>query len=606
MPELHMQPLAGGRLQWIIAALVVVLTAIVFSGVTRLDWTNWDDDLYVYENDMVIRGDYAAIFTTPVSGNYNPLSIATHAWEWQQVGNWPWFYHFNNLWMHLVCTALVYLLMLRLGLVPWWAGFAALWFGIHPLRVESVAWVTERKDVLYGMFYLGALLAYLRYLETKRLQPYLFCLLLFGLSLLSKIQAVSLPLSMLAIDWYRMRKWEGRVIWEKVPFFIGSAVIGYVGLVFLKADGALGMNDSFGIVERLVLGMFAFSVYVVKAVVPYENSLLYPYPDRVGGMHYLGILGTAVIVAGAILVRKRLRAVTFGVVFFAVNIVFLLQIVDAGNAYLADRFTYIASIGLYFALAMAAQQLSQRKKVLLPVAVTIGLLLSGIFGWLTLRYIPAWQNSETIWTDVIAKYPRKLVFSYINRGDYYYVHRQRDYGLADFTTAIALYPDYYMGYLRRGDVYFLRNEVDSAITDYTRVLELAEPIDMTQRVNPVIAQAWSSRGALYARKGLYAQALADLDKALRFYPDDKNTLSNRAIAYMEMKEYSKAIADFTAFLKHEPKSAMALGNRAYCYLQTEQWALALEDLNLALRYDPQNPVLARNREIAEEQLKIEN
>lgn len=161
----------------LMSALVVVVTALVFAGVTKLHWTNWDDDRYVYENVQVTKGDFKGIFTSQVVGNYNPLPLATHAIEWKLVKDKKsleekaFLFHLNNLWLHLLCTGLVYWLMLKLGLQPLWAGFAALMFGIHPMRVESVAWITERKDVLFGTFYVGAVIAYLRYQETKKWLP---------------------------------------------------------------------------------------------------------------------------------------------------------------------------------------------------------------------------------------------------------------------------------------------------------------------------------------------------------------------------------------------------------------------------------------------------
>jgi protein O-mannosyl-transferase len=554
------------RLRYIVPAVLLVLTALIFSGVINLDWLNWDDDRYVYENQMVMDGDYAAIFTTPVSGNYNPLPIAMFAWELQQVGDWAWFYHFNNWWLHLLCTALVYGLLLRLGLKPVWAGLAALVWAIHPLRVESVAWITERKDVLFGTFYVGALLAWMRFRANGRTATYLFCMVLFALALFSKIQAVSLPLSMLAIDYYQRRQWSLRILLEKAPFFLGSLAMGIVGWLALEDVGALQMEE-FGWMERIVLGMSSFCTYAVKAIVPHEFSLLYAYPEALGVWHIVGTLGAVALVVGAILLRNRAREWTFGLLFFAVNIMFVLQIVGAGNAYLADRFTYIPSIGLYFAVMMGLQRLLQSQPSFRIPATAIAIMWAACLGYATFRYIPAWRDSETIWTDVISKEPNAF-FAYVNRGHCIMLPGKRDpEALADFNKAIELEPESYFGYLNRGDLFFNNRWNDSlAIVDYTTVINLLTPGDkLTAHQIAIRAQALGSRGATYARDGRHQEALEDFNRALELYPEEHELLDSRGLVYMHLGDLEKSMTDLNAAITLSPQEGMYYMHRAQVF-----------------------------------------
>lgn len=583
---------------WALALLVVLITGIVFSGVTKLKWTNWDDDEYVYENEMVMRGDYKAIFNTPVNNNYNPLPVAMHAWEWSLVQDDPRLYHINNLWMHLVCTLLVFWLMKMLGLQPLWAAFAALLFGIHPLRVESVAWITERKDVLFGMLYVGALITYVKYLDSKKWVWIGLAAVLFTLSLLSKIQAVSLPLAMLAIDWYRGRKWGWMVLVEKLPFFIGSVVVGLIGVYFLRQGGTLDATESFGLAQRVPLGLTAYLIYVVKAVIPYETCTFYPYPAQVGILYYLGMTGALVVMGVAVLLRKLSRETTFGMAFFTVNIMFLLQIVGAGSAYRADRFTYIAYIGLFFMLAMVAQRLAAKRTTLVVVGVAAGILVMGSMA-ATLRYIPVWKNSDTLWTDVIEKYPQKVPLAYVNRGQYLRREKQTDRAFADFNMAIQLKPTYHLSYLNRGNIYFDRGENDAALSDYTKVITLLSPIDTTKRVDVAIPSALSNRGAIYSRKGMQAEALADFRLALKFNPKDKNTWNNRGLTYFNMGDYTRAIPDFTEFLKLDSASAGVINLRGFSYLQLRKFPEALADFNAAIAKDPKDGNFYLNRAYAQ-------
>ena len=200
----------------IVFFLVLAVTALVFSGSLSLKWTNWDDDLYVYENKLVREGALKKIITPPADpANYNtysPLVISSFALEWKLVKDRPFLYHFNNLLLHILCTALAWFFFRRMGLSVWWSGFAALFFGIHPMRVESVAWITERKDLLYALFYLAALLAYIRYIASNKALTLLLVFVFFMLSLYSKVQAITMPFVLILLDWYFNRKIGLKVI----------------------------------------------------------------------------------------------------------------------------------------------------------------------------------------------------------------------------------------------------------------------------------------------------------------------------------------------------------------------------------------------------------
>lgn len=614
-----------GRMTWIIGLVVVLVTGITFSGVTKLQWTNWDDDEYVYENPKVLEGDYKAIFTQPVNNNYNPLPVAMHAWEWKVVKNPaaeakdPYkaledkarFFHINNLWLHVLCTALVFILMLQLGLNPIWAGLAALLFGVHPMRVESVAWITERKDVLFGTFYVGALIAYIRYLDTKKWFFFAICMVLFVLSLLSKIQAVSLPLSMLAIDWYRARKFNLGLVLEKIPFLIGSAITGYVGVMYLAQGQTLDTSE-FSLLMRIPLGLSSYLLYVVKAIVPYETCTYYPYPKVVGLDHFIGFSLALILIAGGALLYRISREFTFGLAFFTVNIVFLLQIVGAGSAFLADRFTYIAYIGLFFALAMVAQRVAARGKSFKTVVMTVTGASVLVYVVLTWMYVPKWKNSDTLWSDVIAKYKDEVVLPYVNRGQYLRRHGQyllsqnkpqeakelMERAFQDFNVAIRKNPKYHLSYLNRGNIYFDRGENDKALADYSQVLKLLGPINLKKRVDPAASGALSNRGAIYSRKGMRKEAIADYDLALKINPKDKNTWSNRAVTRFDMGDYPGAIADFTEFLKYEPNQAGAHNTIGVSKMRLGKWQESIPHFDRAIQLAPNDGAFYGNRAIA--------
>ncbi|MBK8669663.1 MAG: glycosyltransferase family 39 protein [Saprospiraceae bacterium] len=234
-------------LPWKPGLIAVLVTFLCFTTAINNKFVNWDDDRNFYENPLVQNiskenfwKNSKEIFQSQVIGNYNPLTIWTFAVEKRLFDfDKPMYWHLNNILLHLICVFLVFRIAVLLGIGWRGALFTALLFGIHPMRVESVAWVTERKDVLFGVFYLGALIQYIKYKKDAKNSRFVWMILLFVLSLFSKIQAVSLPLSMMAIDYLTDQKWEWKSILNKIPFFALSILFGVYGIFKLKEFGSL-------------------------------------------------------------------------------------------------------------------------------------------------------------------------------------------------------------------------------------------------------------------------------------------------------------------------------------------------------------------------------
>ncbi len=349
---------------WIAVALLI--TAIAFFPSLANDFVNWDDDVNLLDNPNLEAFDWEhikAIFSSTVMGGYNPLSIFTLAIEKNFFGLNPKVFHTTNLLLHICCVYLVFQILLAMKLSPMAAFIGALLFGIHPMRVESVAWVTERKDVLFGVFYLGAMFTYIQsLLKPKRKNYFLYWTIgLFVFSLLSKIQAVALPLSLLALDYYFKRPISWKLLLEKIPYFALSLAVGLLGIYFLSEAKTLDSTTTFNFFERLLIGAYSFCIYGIKLIFPYEMSPLYPYPAKMPWPVYLAPLGVlATLYWFYVAFKKNWRAQVFGLAFFAFNIFFVLQILGAGQGYKADRFTYIPYFGLFFMAAYAFQELLKR------------------------------------------------------------------------------------------------------------------------------------------------------------------------------------------------------------------------------------------------------
>jgi protein O-mannosyl-transferase len=585
---------------------VLVITSLVFSGTLKLDWTNWDDNLLVYENPLVSDARFKDIFTKPADYNtYNPLVISSFALEWKLVKDRPFLYHFDNLILHLLCTALVFIFFRWTGLSIWWSGFAALIFGIHPMRVESVAWVTERKDVLYALFYLAALLAYIRYIACGKNRLLLLTFLFFTLSLLSKVQAVALPFALILLDLYFNRKIGLKAVLEKIIFFAASLIIGLLGATFFLKNAFVTTDskavvNSFGFFEQIVLCGYAYSVYVLKSIIPYATSSLYPVPASLQAEHLIGAAMSVFVFIGALAVWRKYKFITFGLLFFTFNIFFLLMPFQGNeSAFLNDRYVYVAYIGLFFIIAMGMQTLSERLPSYRTVMACFAVALLVVYGILTIKYIPGWKNSGTLWTYVIDKYPRKIAIAHLNRGNYWYKNNQPDKALKDFNMAIEINPEYSSAYVNRSIIYLENNEKEKALLDYNRYIELLYPYDKRgNKLYFALSDAYGNRGIIYYRMEQYEKALIDFNAAIELDPFNLNNYYKRALTYMQLREYDKAIRDFNLCHHSDSANPDVINNRGVCYLRSGNLKSALADFNKAILLNGANPAYYLNRAAA--------
>lgn len=348
----------------ILLGAILLLTFIVFAPAITHDFVNWDDDVNVTQNRNVQNLNQESIknmFTTTVIGGYTPLTTLSFAIEHHYFGLNPKVYHTNNIILHLICIVLLFFIMKRLGASIFVTVVVTLLFGIHPMRVESVAWVTERKDMLFTLFYFCAILLYIQFRKTEKYWLYLCSLLVFVLSLISKIQAVSLPLSLILIDYLSDKKFHIRQLWNKIPFFTLSLITGLAGIYFLRQEGSLETGTILPFYQRLFVGSYSLGVYVIKSIIPYEMSAIYPFPAKLSAIHYLSLPLIFLLAWGIIKFRKSRIEVIFGTLFFLVNVIFVLQVIGAGQGYLADRFTYVGYTGLFFTYAVIAERMIQRK-----------------------------------------------------------------------------------------------------------------------------------------------------------------------------------------------------------------------------------------------------
>ncbi len=567
--------------------IVLIVTLVVFIPSLSNDFVNWDDDVNIIENVNLEVFNWESVKNIfhykkgLVIGNYNPLTIFTFAVEKHFVGLDATLYHVNNLILHLICTFLVYRLMLLMRLSPMAAMLVALLFGIHPMRVESVAWITERKDVLFGAFYLGALCLYTRYvaegLKNKKLVW--FALGLFFFSLLSKIQAVALPLTMLAIDYYFKRPLSFKLIIEKIPFFAFSLFFGLLGIWGLSQQGSLADDvTQYNFLDRLLIGGYSWVVYLIKSVVPYKMVAMYPYPKALTWHFYVApFIALGTVGAAFWAFKKEMTGIVFGFLVFFFNVVFMLQILGAGQGFIADRFTYIPYLGLFFIAGYYYDKLNKqdiKKANILKYGLMAYLV---VCAFLSFQQIKTWENGETLWTHAIENV-KTTTLPYGNRGFYYRERKQFQKALADYNSAIKINGSKGDLYNSRGKTYFDMNNVGPAINDYRKAISLDDKK----------AEYHVNLGAALGAQGNIGGALNALNAGIAVDPEFANAYLNRSLAYSQQDKFQEAIQDIDKYLSLKPNNSEMWYEKGLLERVTGNNSESIKSFTRAIQLDPRN------------------
>jgi protein O-mannosyl-transferase len=511
----------------LVLSAVLLATTIAYLPSIGNNFTDYDDDKYVVENPYIRKlsaANLKVLTSEYFVGNYHPLTMLSYALNYRFGELDPKGYHITNLALHLADTGLTFLFVVMLGQGLVAAALVSLLFGIHPMHVESVAAIAHRKDVLYSLFFLGSLILYGRYCTQMRKRLYAGSLILFILSALSKGMAIVLPLILMLIDYLFERR---RVLAEKLPFFIVSGIFLVVGIGAQESNpgtafitGSLALH--FNWAERLVFACYSLTQYVIKLIFPLNLSAFYPYPVSpeepfpIGYWLYL-LLVPALLTAGTIAFKKS-RRVFFGLLFFILNLILVLKFVPLADALMADRYTYVSSIGIFFLIAIMCDRIIKRHPRAIPLLGLTIILYGGLLGFSTFRRCKVWKNSFTLWSDVINKHP-EVPLAWNNRGQWKYETGDQKGAIADYEQAIALEPRYATPYNNRGAVRLDQQRYGEALADFERAIDL----DAKNFV------AFYNRGNVYFDYRDLSKALADYEKAIALNPNYADAHYNAGI-----------------------------------------------------------------------------
>ncbi|WP_182885020.1 glycosyltransferase family 39 protein [Microbispora sp. H10885] len=554
----------------ILFAIVAVAFAVHANGIGN-GFVYFDDPEGVIDNISIREFSAANIghwFTTPLQFMYTPLVYVSYAVDYLFGQGAAGVYHFTNVVLHLVNVVLVFLLIRRLTERLFPAAFVAAAFAIHPVNVDSVAWISTRSNLLATLFTLTALLAYLRHLESERWPPLVWSLLLFGLAVLSKSTAVVLPLMLFLVDFFRGRPLSRRVLFEKIPFLAVSAA---AILVALNVREDVVPPQGYTILDRFLLACSAVGNHLVQVVSPLHLSLAYEYPRK--PLSWLFFLCPLVLVAGAallLLVKPARRVVVFGLGFFLAGVA-PAQAVLLIDGYHANRYAYLPYLGLFLVAACFAEKaLLHRDRRLRACVIGVMAVFVAFFATLTVVRNTAWRNTETIMSDAIAKEPG-VAFTYNARGIARFRDGRYDGATADFERTVELDPDFMLAHHYLGMTRYHNGDYSGA---------LAELDNVVSRL-PTFAAGYNERGKTRIALRDYQGAYADLSAAVQYDSQLAEAYYLRGVAGTELGNPQGAVSDLNTAIGLFPGYADAYHQRGVAESRLGDTRAACADWNTA-------------------------
>jgi tetratricopeptide (TPR) repeat protein len=638
-----------------LALAVALTTFIVYLPSLRNQFIEWDDIAYICEN-FHIRSLNEAFFHWAFldfyASNWYPLTWISHALDYAIWGLNPLGHHLTSIFLHAVNTMLVVLLVKRILeakqmrakeyqrtefinerpiLIS--AGLTGLLFGLHPLHVESVAWVSERKDVLCAFFFLLSIIKYTDYTVTQigenaslplvsrfTRRSYLFSLGLFALALMSKPMAVTLPVVLLILDWYPFNRFRSlqtfrTVFFEKLPFFVLAFLSSLIAILAQRTEGALSGLEIYPLSARLLIAAKSLMVYLWRMILPLNLAPFYPYPKNVSILSIDYILPLILVVGltiACIVCSKKEKGWLAVWGYYVVTLVPVLGIIQVGAQSMADRYTYLPSLGPFLMAGSVVSGFSSKLRKMkglsefaFSMVVTLILCLPLIY--LTKHQINIWQNSITFWNYELGKEPDATV-AYLYRGISFMKSGRYEQATEDFNRAISLSPTDYHAFLNRGILYEKLNLSAQAINDFNTVITM-QPLnyhayayrgmifdrmrqpekaladfDMAVSINPKDPDGYYNRGLFFAKVGQLERALADYDKALFLNPNDPDTHYHRGLVFERLGVFNKALEEFNKAISLNPSYYQVYYSRGLMFQRTGQFDEADRDLTLWKEY----------------------
>ena len=571
----------------VVCLALVAMVWIVFGQTAGFDFINYDDDHHVYANAHVVGGlnarDIAWAFGHHQDDYWHPLDFLSHMLDCQVYGLQPGGHHLTNVGLHAAAVVLLFLALRRLTGILWGSAFVAVVFAVHPLRAESVAWVSERKDMLHGIFFALAILAYVHYVRRRSLARYLLVAVLFLLGLMCKPTLMTLPFLFLLFDYWplaRVPAGQGVQGWlplilEKLPLFLLSAAS--------CLEARLGNSPAFEMLRPLPPGLpianalVSCADYLRQTVWPAGLAVGYPFPEN--GLPawrvLLAVLVLATLTAIVFLRRRQQPYLLVGWLWYLGMLAPMAGFVQAGVIAHADRYTYLPQIGLSLMIAWALAEWASRRtgrRAVLAGAAVLTIVMLGAAACVQVSY---WRNSGTLFRHAIAV-TRDNAVAYEHLGHYLLQQRQPDAARECYEKAVAAAPDRAAARVDLASLLLVEGKLDEAAGQYREAL----------RFNPGNPEALNNLGYLFAARGDFEGAITNYDQAIRSRPGFSSAYHNRGLAYAAKGDWSQAIPDYREAIRLDPGHASTHTHLGIALVGSGKPDEAAGEFREALRLNP--------------------
>ncbi len=574
-----------------IPVLLAIITLSVYWKAAGLAFVLYDDPGYVTKNHHVIQGlslkNIYWAFTTVDMSNWHPVTWVSYMLDGQLYGLNPQGYHLTNIFLHIANTILLFLFLNRATGALWRSAFAAALFALHPLHVESVAWVSERKDVLSTLFLMLSLLAYASYAERRRPAQYLLAVIAFLLSLMSKPMFVTFPFLLLLLDYWPLKRHQTalsslRLIREKIPFAVLSVASIIMTIYAQFAGEAMASIEKVPMLPRIENALVAYASYLFKMFWPARLVALYPISTQIPIMQVSGaFLMLALISLFAYRRRLQFPFILVGWCWFLGTLLPVIGLIQVGSQSMADRYTYVPLIGLFIVAAWGGHALLSRFPRGREVAVVSACLITAGLSMMTWRQIDHWRNSAELFTHAL-RYTSGNYVMHNNLG--IYLTEQGKYGeaISEFNKALAIAPGYKRSHYNLGNILFTIGDRKESIKHYREAL----------RIDPDYTRARYNLGVALMYEGDYDEAISQYYEVVKASPNFENARKLLGIQLAGRGRFEEAILQFGEIVKDNPDAEAAqfdLGVVLACQGRMQE---AIIHLSKALQKQPSDETVA--------------
>jgi protein O-mannosyl-transferase len=578
----------------IVCLLLAMVTLAFYNPVNRHPFVNYDDDRYVTENPHVRQGLTADTFTWALTSteqaNWHPLTWMSHALDCSLYGLNPVGHHFTSILLHAVNVILLFLLLMWATerLAP--SLFVAALFALHPINVESVAWVAERKNVLCTMFFFLTLWAYGWYARKPDWKRYLAVTALFAAGLASKPMVITLPFVLLLLDYWPLARVRGggaeadkntfpwsRLVLEKLPLLALSAASAVITMQAQQAGGAIRTTAEFSFGTRIATAIWAYAMYLWKMVWPARLAPLYPHPAD--SLPAWQVLVAAVVLLAITAVAWRFRSRRYllvGWLWFLGTLVPVIGLVQVGEAAMADRYAYIPQIGIFVMIAFGvADWAEQRKFSFWPAVLAAAIFVA--FALITHRQIGYWQSNYDLWSHALAVTQSNFVAEN-NLGGALILEGQEEEAHPHFEAAARINPKDPMSRNNLGIYFQKHNQMREAVAQYEAAVSLTSD-------SGFLAQAYANLGAAHRALGEDEEAHKSFDQSLRFNPNQSNAWLGLGRLAQKQGKFDEAISDLSRSVELQP-TAQGYFELGQTFSQTGHIPEAMDAYQQALKISP--------------------